>query len=198
LLDSFPVHRYGWDAKTREWFELGVTVQDEQFIWTRLSAPGIQFFNRDITEHLPDHFTVESCPAAELWWTEAARLLQHGKLITIDYGFVDEQSRLEKSGDGTIRAYRKHQPSSDILANPGEQDLTANVDFQAIQKAGEAAGLRTELLEMQEQFLTKIFARAWNDSNFSSKWTPEKNRQFQTLIHPEHLGRQFRVLVQGK
>ena len=45
---------------------------------------------------------------------------------------------------GTLRAYFRHHASDDVLANPGEQDLTAHVNFSAIQKAGEDAGLKTE------------------------------------------------------
>jgi SAM-dependent MidA family methyltransferase len=198
LLDSFPIHRYGWDAKKREWFEWGVTIRNNKFSWTRLSAPGTHFLP-ELTDHLPDGFTFETAPAAEHWWTDAAQLLQRGKLVTIDYGFEDdEQNTFRNSRAGAIRAYRNHQQGSDLLANPGEQDLTADVNFQAIRHAGEKAGLRTESLLMQEQFFTNIFEQAWKDPNFSRNWGPEDTRQFKTLIHPEHLGRRFRVLVQAR
>ena len=38
LLDSFPVHRFGWDARHRAWFVWGVAVRDENFVWIRLEA----------------------------------------------------------------------------------------------------------------------------------------------------------------
>jgi SAM-dependent MidA family methyltransferase len=108
---------------------------------------------------------------------------------------------------GTLRAYFRHHASDDLLANVGEQDLTAHVNFSAIQKVGQEAGLSTESFQTQAQFLTKILARASKDNSpgglVASKgsqdgWTPARARQFQTLTHPEHLGRAFRVLVQAK
>ena len=35
LLDAMPVHRFGWDAAKKTWFEWGVTVDDEQFAWAK-------------------------------------------------------------------------------------------------------------------------------------------------------------------
>src|ERR1035441_1759301 len=37
LLDAFPVHRYGWDAKEKSWFEWGVALNGEKFSWTRIT-----------------------------------------------------------------------------------------------------------------------------------------------------------------
>jgi SAM-dependent MidA family methyltransferase len=99
---------------------------------------------------------------------------------------------------GTARAYSHHQASRDVLANPGEQDITAHVNFTAIQTAGESAGLRTDAFVTQAQFLIGIAARAWKDGASFGAWTPERARQFQTLTHPEHLGQSFRVLVQSR
>src|SRR5207245_4088656 len=100
--------------------------------------------------------------------------------------------------EGTSRAYYQHRLSSDALAHPGEQDLTAHVNFSALQAAGEAAGLKTEALLTQGQFLTEIAARIWERGAGFGEWSPERTRQFQTLTHPEHLGRPFRVLVQSR
>ena len=80
----------------------------------------------------------------------------------------------------------------------GEQDITAHVNFTAIRAAGESAGLKTEAFLTQAQFLTGIAARTWEDEGAFGKWTAERTRQFQTLTHPEHLGRAFRVLVQSR
>ena len=98
---------------------------------------------------------------------------------------------------GTLRAYFRHHVTDDLLANPGEQDLTAHVNFSAIQKAGEAAGLTTESFSTQPQFLTQILEKAVADKSFG-EWNAHRTRQFQTLTHPEHLGRAFRVLVQKR
>jgi hypothetical protein len=57
--------------------------------------------------------------------------------------------------------------------------------------------LRTENFCTQPQFLTRILAAAMKQNVFR-EWNAAQTRQFQTLTHPEHLGRAFRVLVQSR
>jgi SAM-dependent MidA family methyltransferase len=211
LLDAFPVHRYGWDADEKSWFEWGVALNGEKFSWmrsvdslvrenawedsrTKLSA--LRDLPRELLEVLPDGYTVEVSPAAETWWREAAEILAHGKLLTIDYGFTADEMFSPGRMRGTLRAYHRHRVTDDLLANPGEQDLTAHVNFSALQKAGEAAGLTTEDFCTQPQFLTRILQKAVTEKSFVNL-NAKQVRQFQTLTHPEHLGRAFRVLVQS-
>lgn len=203
LLDAMPVHRFGWDAKQREWFEWGVTVRDGQFVWMRMPEamhdPRLTIHVApDLLEVFPDGFTTEICPAAETWWREAAGWLLHGKLLTLDYGLSAEDFLSPQRANGTLRAYRCHQLVGDVLANPGEQDLTAHVNFTFIQEAGTSAGLKTESLVSQARFLTGIAQRTWQVENNFGLWTQDHTRQFQTLTHPNHLGRAFQVLVQSR
>jgi SAM-dependent MidA family methyltransferase len=152
----------------------------------------------ELLDVLPEGFTVEISPAAEQWWREAASVLDRGRLITLDYGLTADEFFAPERTEGTARAYFHHQSSRDLLAQAGEQDITAHVNFTAIQTAGEAAGLRTDAFLTQAQFLTAIAARIWKGGTSFGEWTPERTRQFQTLTHPEHLGRPFRVLVQSR
>jgi SAM-dependent MidA family methyltransferase len=160
---------------------------------------------------LPDGYTIETCPAAESWWREAAGILERGKLMTIDYGLTADELFSPSRPRGTLRAYFRHHVSDDLLANVGGQDLTAHVNFSVIQSAGESVGLRTEIFSTQSQFLTRILEKTLREKSFSELvspksdgggsedgWTPARARQFQTLTHPEHLGRAFRVLVQSR
>jgi SAM-dependent MidA family methyltransferase len=203
LLDAMPVRRLGWDAMRREWFEWGVAIDGERFVWARLprpihdSRPTIHV-PPGLPDELPDGFTTESCPAAETWWRVAADALECGKLLTIDYGLTAGEFLAPQRKDGTLRAYHQHRLSENVLTDPGEQDLTAHVNFTAIQSAGEQAGLKTELFDTQARFLTDIAGRAWDETKSFGPWTSHHTRQFQTLTHPEHLGRSFRVLVQGR
>ena len=222
LLDAFPVHRFGWDAKGKIWFEWGVAVDGDKFIWARcpdslalrsgeragergafpssiLNAPS------SLLDVLPDGYTIETSPAAANWWREAAGVLARGKLMAIDYGLTADELFSPSRPGGTLRAYSRHHASDDVLANPGEQDLTAHVNFSAIQEAGEDAGLTTEYFGGQAKFLTEILAMANNSfgelvapKRSEGGWTAKRTRQFQTLTHPEHLGRAFRVLVQSR
>ncbi len=202
LLDAMPVHRFGWDAKNKKWFEWGVAVDGEKFIWAKMPESGLNppssIFDLppSLLEVLPDGYALETSPAAENWWREAAGFLGRGKLLVIDYGLTADELFSPARANGTLRAYFRQHVSDDLLANPGEQDLTAHVNFSAIQKAGEEAGLKTEFFGTQTKFLTQILERTLKEKSF--EWSASRTRQFQTLTHPEHLGRAFRVLAQAK
>jgi len=197
LLDAFPVHRLGWDAKSKKWFEWGVAVDGEKFTWAKIPNPQSAIRNPQLEAVLPDAYTIEISTAAENWWRAAAGVLARGKLLAIDYGFTAGEMFSPARTGGTLRAYSRHHATGDLLANPGDQDLTAHVNFSAIQKAGEDAGLATEFFGSQTKFLVDILAAAEKNSSLGT-WTPGRTRQFQTLTHPEHLGRAFRVLVQTR
>ena len=220
LLDAFPVRKIGWDAVKKTFFEWGVTSEGGRFVWVRIplenkggtpvpdslspsattrveSAMGLKF-SPELLDVLPEGFTTEFCPAATAWWREAAGKLRSGRLLAIDYGLAAENFFQPERAQGTLRAYRQHRLVTDLLDAPGEQDLTAHVNFTTIQLAGEAAGLRTEGLETQANFLVRIAEAAACPGAPFQKWTPARLRQFQTLTHPEHLGRSFRVLVQTR
>ncbi len=206
LLDAMPFHRLAWDAKARAWFEWGVALEVDRFIWSRL--PGASYHITNPTSHLPefekllevlpDGFVVETSPAAEAWWRDAADVVENGKLLAIDYGLTGEEFFVPERSDGTARAYFRHHVNRDLLANPGGQDITAHVNFTAIETIGKRAGLTTEIFATQGKFLTGIAEQTWKRAVIFGEWDSHRTRQFQTLTHPEHLGRPFRVLVQSR
>src|SRR5262249_40025039 len=147
---------------------------------------------------LPDGFTTELSPAALDWWRAAAMALQRGWLLTLDYGLTAEQFLSPERAQGTLRAYSRHRLGAHLFAHPRAQDLTAHVNLTALQEAGEAAGLKTEGVVAQGAFLTRIAEAGWSDHDGLREWTPARRRQFQTLTHPEHFGRQFKLLIQTR
>lgn len=205
LLDAFPIHRLGWDATSKRWFEWGVDLAQDGFQWCRLTdceskwpailaAAGFSI-PPELCAVLPDGYVVEVCPAASQWWSDAARVLGRGRLLTIDYGFLAEQFITPERREGTLRAYLRQSVNGDVLASPGEQDLTAHVNFTPVIRAGEKAGLKTESYLSQAEFLLTASKCLWSDSVAP---TAPEIRQLQALTHPEHLGRSFRVLVQSR
>jgi SAM-dependent MidA family methyltransferase len=195
LLDAFPAHRLSWDASTQTWCELGVGWSEGGFAWVKMDGkPEVvnlkEWVAPEILPALPDGFIMDVSPAATAWWEEAASVMRAGKLMTIDYGLTEEEFFTPQHATGTLRAYHRHH-QADPLGNPGEQDLTTHVHFTQLQRAGERAGLHSEGLFSQGQFLVRIAEKIP-----SPQWSPAQIRQFQTLVHPEFLGRKFRVLVQ--
>lgn len=201
LLDAFPAHRLGWDARQGVWFEWGVGHQCGRFVWERLGEPPadlIPDLPQALLEVLPDGFSTEVCPAATAWWSAAAQHLRQGWLLTVDYGLEGLEFFTPGRTQGTLRAYRQHRQVAEILAAPGQQDLTCHVHFDALRQAGEAAGLTTVGLLDQSQFLLQIAAELERAPAGRWEWTPERRRQWHTLTHPEHLGQRFRVLIQRR
>ncbi|HZL44393.1 MAG TPA: SAM-dependent methyltransferase, partial [Verrucomicrobiae bacterium] len=118
LLDSMPVHRFGWDAAKKEWFEWGVAVRAERVVWTKLPVPDFRpEVPSALLDVLPEGFTIEVCPAAKEWWSKAARALGSGRLLTLDYGLVSDELFAPERKEGTLRAYRKHHLCDDVLSN---------------------------------------------------------------------------------
>ncbi len=198
LLDAFPTRRFIWDADAGRWFELGVAAEADLLIWTRLAGdvdPGV---DPDLFTHLPNGFIHETSPDAIQWWTEAAASLRSGRLLTIDYGARSEELLNPVRSNGTLRAYRDHTHVDNLLADPGEQDLTATVNWTAFQEAGERAGLASAEAVKQSSFLIRILEKAVQSHASDWQLSPKQIRQFHMLTHPEHLGRKFQALVQAK
>ncbi|MDQ6632364.1 MAG: SAM-dependent methyltransferase [Verrucomicrobiota bacterium] len=204
LLDAMPTERFGWNAAKKKWFEWRVGWNGQEFYWVKKETPNIEFptsnlpINSELLKVLPDEFTMEKCPAAISWWKNAASHLGRGKLLTLDYGLSEEEFWQPQRSSGTLRAYFQHRLSADLLSHPGQQDLTAHVNFTALQKAGESQGLETEGLILQSKFLTQIAEQTWNEPETFDEWNSSRKKQLQTLTHPEHLGRAFRVLIQTR
>lgn len=147
--------------------------------------------------------------AALAWLEQAAAALERGFLVTIDYGYRARELYGPAHQRGTLLAYRNHRAHDDWLAWPGEQDLTAQVNFTALEERGRELGLAPLGYRPQTQFLLAL-ARA---SGLAELSVPEASGpetpadeparraarlQFKQLIHPEGMGEAFKVLIQAK
>jgi SAM-dependent MidA family methyltransferase len=192
LLDAMPVHVLRW--RGGEWLEAKVSIANDHLAWREAALEhdiGQPIVPSELAPFLPDGFQIEVSPAARHWWQTAAAKLRAGKLMTFDYGGETRDLLSPHRRAGTLRAYRHHQVVSDVLADPGEQDLTAHVNFAEIKRAGESLGVKTQCFASQEEFLVRLVPRI-------ADWNSERVRQLQTLTHPDHLGRAFKVLVQSR
>ena len=206
LFDAQPFHRIVREADC--WRETGVALRHdtlEEVLLPELS-PEVRAVENRLPSVAPDGYRIDLPLAAA---SLAAQIVAHpwtGLFVAFDYGKPWRELAEETPG-GTLRAYFRQHVADDLLANAGEQDLTAHVNFPAVQAAGESAGLAPESFSTQAQFLTRILEKATKDNSpgklVAAKrseygWKSAQARQFQTLTHPEHLGRAFRVLVQSK
>jgi SAM-dependent MidA family methyltransferase len=136
------------------------------------------------------------------WITEVGRRLEHGYVLTIDYGHRAAELFDGHHMRGTLLAYHDHRVSEDFFATPGEQDLTAHVNFTALELWGKRAGLNSVGLTSQTAFLLALgerneFADLYDDGQSETKRI-QARLQLKTLIHPEGMGERFQVLIQQK
>ena len=202
LLDAFPVHRIGWDAAKRDWFEWAVTWRDDAFRWEPIDVGGgawralLPAWPIELLNVLPDRYTTELSLQANAWWRAAAGKLAVGKLVALDYGHGPDDWPAANQPNGTVRGYRSQKFVDDVLANPGEQDLTAHANFGLAKRIGEEVGLQTEEFTSQERFLNGAFAEMLKSAPALGQALDV--RQVQTLTHPAQMGRPFRVLIQSR
>ena len=130
------------------------------------------------------------------WMERIARSLESGFVYTIDYGFTRAESM--RFPAGTLMSYRRHTAREQVLEEPGERDITAHVNFTALQEFGADVGLRTERFENLAQTLLSAgepdqFAEALGGGS-----QPDRRRllQLKTLLFG--MGETFRVLLQSK
>ena len=206
LLDAMPIHRFQWSASTGDWIELGVGIEKGALAWKPLSAGQLNALAvnllpklpAELAAVLPDGFCVELSPGILNWWASAACALQEGWLFTADYGLTEDELLRPERHHGTLRTYSRHRSGAHPLTDPGSQDITAHINFTQLSTTGERCGLHTEAFEQQGSFLRKTLRQIERAPQAFPLWTPMRYRQLTSLIHPEHLGRAFRILLQRR
>jgi SAM-dependent MidA family methyltransferase len=125
------------------------------------------------------------------WMERIGRALHSGFVLTIDYGYTRRES--VRFPAGTLMGYRRHTAREDVLEDPGERDITAHVNFSALEDWSE---LRTERFET----LAQTLLAAGEPDQFASVLTagdePRRRMQLKTLLFG--MGETFRVLLQRK
>src|SRR5690606_37859121 len=94
--------------------------------------------------------------AAE-WVRDALARLQAGALVLIDYGDTAE-NLAPRRRDGTLRTYRAHHLGPHPLDEPGATDITADVNFTAIEAIAQEAGATVRVWR-QDDFLGSLGLR---------------------------------------
>jgi SAM-dependent MidA family methyltransferase len=192
LVDAFPVRVIERDA---EWKEMRVTCERGGSLgWCSTAILDDEL--RDAVKELalPElpGYRTEINLEARRWMRETAGFLRRGYILTIDYGHPASLYYAPFRREGTLTCFREHRQGRDVLAEPGRNDITAQVDFTALAHVGEKAGWATLGFVDQQRLLTGIVECE------SDAVRPADVRAFQTLTHPEHLGSRFKALVQGK
>jgi SAM-dependent MidA family methyltransferase len=144
---------------------------------------------------------VEVCPQALQWVKAIAAIVPHGFIILIDYGYTRDEQLAGRHRD-SLMTYRQHSAGTNPYEAPGEQDITAHVNFTALEQSATSLGFDSFGLLTQSQFLIGIgehtqFADAFEDCRLPQE-RAKVALQLKHLATPAGMGETFHVLVLGR
>jgi SAM-dependent MidA family methyltransferase len=167
LVDAFPVHLV--QKRENTLYEVYVDEQEGR-LYEVLAEPANQAVATYLDRYaIPwrtfiDDWRAEINLDALTWMQNVRELLlgtqdeqaQHAYLLTIDYGDLAHDLYTERRPYGTLNSYFKHQLTDQPLLRPGEQDITAHVNFSALIDEGRNCGFQQETFTTQRQWLTDM------------------------------------------
>jgi len=189
FFDALPICQF---IRTEQgWRERMIALQDDAF--TPVAGP-VQMDGAidDALAGSPSGTIVEKSPAGSAVMTDlAARIAaQGGVALIIDYGYCGPAA-----GD-TLQAVKQHQ-YADVLARPGEHDLTAHVDFNMLADAARQAGATPWPVTDQGEWLHRlgIAARAARLAKANPDHAQALAKDVKRLTAPDEMGSLFKVLA---
>ena len=168
------------------------------------SSPRIEEYLAKVGARLEAGFVAEVNLAAVDWVGAAARALDRGFLLLIDYGHVAAQLYSAAHAGGTLMSLRSHASEArdegrGWLNEPGERDLTSHVDLTGVRLAAEDAGLTTLGLVDQTYFLLGLGLEEWLARPASDPASELRRRlAMKTLMLPGGMGSTHKVMIFGR
>ena len=213
LLDALPVHSIVMTAAGLR--EVHVDSRNGHLVErSGPVSPAVEEHVERFGIRLDAGWRTEVSPAAIAWVTAAARRLERGFLLLVDYGHEAHELYSPTHAQGTLACYHRQRveaagdgrAGAPWLEAPGSRDITAHVDLTAVRTAAEAEGLRTLGVLDQTYFL---LALAGEDG--AAGGTPagaaadgdavdaiRRRLAFKTLLVPGGLGSTHKVLIFGR
>jgi len=194
VVDAMPVHAVAWRANGV--MERGVT---RDLKWEERPATG-EVLKEAKAIDVPVPYESELGLAARGWMRTLGAQLEQGVILVIDYGFPRHEYYHPQRSMGTLMCHTRHRAHGDPFLHPGQQDITAHVDFSALAGAAREAGLDLIGYATQAQFLvncgiTEVLAQANLDN--ALHYAPIA-AEAQQLLSPAEMGELFKVLAVGR
>jgi SAM-dependent MidA family methyltransferase len=209
LIDALPVHQVIVSEDKLQ--EIYVTIgDDDHTVFTEtiddLSTDRLeQYWQLNninlLSGRYSEDYRTEVNLAALGWLEQVSKKLQRGYVISIDYGYTADRYYNPMRTQGTLQCYYQHAYHNDPYINIGNQDLTAHVDFTAVQNQGELLGLQTVGFIQQGMFLMALSLgeriAAISSSGGDIQSLLRRRQNLHQLIDPMGLGK-FGVLIQSQ
>ena len=210
VLDAMPVERFRWWPGKPETAErLLVGFDGQRFVWESGPAnAALQQAVEAITARIerpivPPRETVlaEYNPEMEQWLAEMAAALGAGGeswVYLFDYGSHTADIYRADRDEGTLKCHYRHLAHEDPFVYPGLQDITAWVDFQAVEQAAQAAGFAVDGERSQAQWLLGTDVPRVVERELQARDTltdqAQLAQEFRELVMPTEMGERFRVM----
>lgn len=196
VVDAMPVHAVAWTGQGI--MERGVALEGS-LRWRSRPASGALL---DAARRLPvaPPYESEINLLARAWLRSLGAMLEQGLILVLDYGFPRHEYYHPERAAGTLMCHHRHQAHADPFSRPGEEDLTAHVDFSALAEAGHEAGLELLGYTSQAQFLVNCgITEVLGEANVENAlhYAPLA-AQAQKLLSPAEMGELFKVLALGR
>ncbi len=200
VVDALPVQRFLINGAQVD--ELGVTSNGSEFS-DRPQAAAVELvqFTRQLQLNDADGYCSEYNPNLTGWVASLSDALEEGAILLLDYGYVRREYYLPERNTGTLRCYYRHRAHENPYLWPGLQDITAWVDFTALAKAAEAAGMKVAGYTTQAQFLLAggledLVARTVSEDGFTgTQEQAEMAAGLRTLMLPGEMGDAVKVML---
>jgi SAM-dependent MidA family methyltransferase len=183
-----------------KWRELRVSVAGDRFVYTRNTRAVSDAAAAYLARYHPDPSDknqVEVNLRAAEHIAAVSRATLKGWFVIVDYGYT--AAEWIRHAHGTLIGYHRHRTVDDVLAGPGECDITAHVAWTPLRDALEENGWRVESFDT----LGHALAQAGEHDHFSglfdgcnAREEPRRRLQLKTLLFG--MGETFRVLIASK
>jgi SAM-dependent MidA family methyltransferase len=203
LIDAFPVHQI---VKVNDTLQEIYVNQSLQEIIAEPSTPALQTYFDRLQINLstyPENYRTEVNLQAQDWLKTVSDRLHQGYLLTIDYGYTAPRYYSPTRTQGTLQCYSQHAHHNDPYVAIGKQDITAHVNFTALEQWGEEFGLQNLGFTQQGLFLMalglgdRIAALSASNSEIPLQNILQRRESLHALMNPMGLGN-FGVLIQSK
>jgi SAM-dependent MidA family methyltransferase len=198
FFDALPVEILSAEGSVR------IDARGGHFVetWAKASPEEFELLDRySVHPESDDNEERVEVPLAAQQFMSRIASIHRGFFIAIDYGYTREE-QLAGRHRGTIKGLRQHSISANPYEAPGEQDITADVNFTVLAAAAEKQGMHAHRLVTQSQFLMGIgeanqFADAFEECRLPQE-RAKVALQLKHLVTPAGMGESFHVLIASK
>lgn len=199
VLDAMPVHRF--IRNQDEVLESYISWSESEQLHERYKPCAnarLSDYVRTVLPSVTSPYQSEANLFINDWLVECSRMLARGAFFIIDYGFPRHEYYHIERRTGTLMCHYHHQAHTNPLAHPGEEDITAHVDFTHVAEAGVAAGFHIAGYTNQAAFLLANGLLSFIEGIDNEREKVKAQQAAKQLLQAHEMGELFKVIALTK